>query len=326
MSKQVIECVPNFSTSDDLIIQEIKECIIDIDGVFLCNIDKGISANRTVFTFVGEPESVIKAAFAAIKKASERIDMNTHTGSHPRIGATDVCPIIPIKNITKSQANDYALQLASKVGNELSIPVYLYEYSSTNFQRSKLYQIREGEYEKFAAKMKQPQWKPDFGPHSFNSKTGATVIGVRDLLIAFNINLHTKKVEIARTIAGRIREKNKKEGLAGIQAIGWYIKDFDVVQVSCNITDYTQTGLAKLFEKVSDLAIEYNTYTTGSELIGLVPYRALENMYDYVVSHNLYAHAHNPIQTAIEYLGLNTVKPFYPETHIIEYILDKYNL
>jgi glutamate formiminotransferase len=269
--EKLLECVPNFSEGrNPEIIQKIASEIRNIQGVNLLHIDSGYSVNRTVMTFTGQPQVVIDAAYEAIKVASEWIDMGAQMGTHPRIGATDVCPIIPLKGLTLEEANGYALKLSERVGKNLGIPVYLYEYSSIYDYRKKLADIRRGGYEHFGQKMNLPEWKPDYGPNTFNPKTGATVIGVRKILIAFNINLNTSDQIIASKIAAHIREGGEY-GLPGVRAIGWYIPEFDAAQVSLNITDYTQCPVHLVFEKCKEVAQQFEVEVTGSELIGMIP-------------------------------------------------------
>src|ERR1700761_3901106 len=255
---QLIECVPNFSEGVDLsIIKQITDVIESVDGVRLLNVDPGKATNRTVVTFVGEPQQVIDAAFLAIKKAGELIDMSKHHGEHPRMGATDVCPLIPISNITMEETAEYAKKLGKRVGQELNIPVYLYEYAQANKERNNLSIIRAGEYEGFFKKIKQPEWKPDFGPAEFDAKRGGTVIGARDFLIAYNVNLNTTSTRRANSIAFDVREAGRtmREGdpingkivtdengkartipgsLKAVKAIGWYIEEYGIAQISMN--------------------------------------------------------------------------------------------
>lgn len=322
--KQIIECVPNFSEAlNKNTIDAIEKAIRNEKDVDLLNIDIGLSANRTVFTFIGRPQSVVNAAFSAIKIASELIDMRLHKGEHPRMGATDVCPLIPVSNIRMEEVVEYAQILSDKVGNELGIPVYSYEYNSTKEYRKRLEQIRKGEYEGLNNKLKLPDWKPDYGPSVFNSKSGATVIGARYFLIAYNINLDTKDVNIAKVIASNIRESgtvkivnNNKMQIKGIfpnlKAIGWYMKDFDKVQVSTNITNYNTTPIYKVFETVKELVNDLGHKVTGSELVGLIPKDAIIDAGRYYSQCNNLTVSSDMeyIKIASKYLGLNDVKPF----------------
>lgn len=305
--EKLLECVPNFSEGRNLqIIEKIASSIKHIHEVNLLHVDSGFSVNRTVMTFLGPPDLVIEAAFQAIKTAGEEINMEEQIGSHPRIGATDVCPLIPLKGLTFEEANSYALRLAERVGKELSIPTYLYEFSSKYKHRRKLADIRRGGYENFSEKMKLSEWKPDYGPYTFNPKTGATVVGVRKILVAFNINLNTDDPKIASKIASQIREGGNN-GLFGVRAIGWFIPEFKFAQVSLNITDYKATPIYQVFERCKDVALNYGVLVTGSELIGMIPKDALiESGRYYAIPHILddeYA-----LNLGIEKLGLNINK------------------
>src|SRR6186997_1846939 len=252
--QQIIECVPNFSEGGDMaIIEKIKVEIEAVDGVRLLNVDPGKATNRTVVTFVGDPQAVVIAAFKAIKKAGELIDMSKHKGEHPRMGATDVCPLIPVANISMEETANYARQLAERVGNELNIPVYLYECAQPNKERCNLSVIRAGEYEGFFKKIKLPEWQPDFGPAEFDAKRGATVIGARDFLIAYNVNLNTTSVRRANSIAFDVREAGRKlkaengelktvpGSLKNVKAIGWFIEEYGIAQISINLTNINIT-------------------------------------------------------------------------------------
>src|SRR4051812_14077389 len=268
MSYQLIECVPNFSEGHDMnIIKQITNEIESVDGVKLLNVDPGKATNRTVVTFVGEPQAVINAAFLAIKKAGELIDMSRHKGEHPRMGATDVCPLIPICNITMEETAEYARKLAKRVGEELALPIYLYEGAQPDKSRGNLSIIRAGEYEGFFKKIKQPEWKPDFGPAEFDAKRGATVIGARDFLVAYNVNLNTTSTRRANAIAfdvreaGRVKKENGKTvmdangkpviipgSLKSVKAIGWYIEEYGIAQISINLTNINITAVHIVFD------------------------------------------------------------------------------
>lgn len=335
--KRIIECVPNFSegvvqNSIDAIAHEIA----GVAGVKLLNVDPGKGANRTVMTFAGEPEAVIEAAYLAIKKAGELIDMRTQTGEHPRMGATDVCPLIPISNITMAETVEYANKLAKRVGEELQIPVYLYEYSQPDKTRSNLSIIREGEYEGFFTKIKQPGWQPDFGPAELDAKRGATVIGARDLLVAYNVNLNTTSTQIARQIALDIRESgrtvrdadgNKKQipgTLKKVKAIGWYIEEYGAAQVSMNLTDINTTPFHLVFDEVCNKAAGYGVKVTGSELIGMIPLKAMLDAGKYFFRKQLLpvdVSETELIVCAIKHMGLDELSPFDPYKRIIEYRL-----
>lgn len=330
---EIIECTPNISEGNDrkvidAIIAEIKA----VNGVTLLHVDSGKDANRTVFTFVGVPDAVVNAAFAMYKKAQELLSMKNHVGKHPRMGIIDVCPLTPVRDITLVQVVEYAEMLAKRVGEELQIPVYLYEANAKYAYRAKLEQIRRGEYEGFFKKMKNVDWTPDFGPNDFNPNVGVTAIGARNYLIAYNVNLDTSDLNVAKNIAVQLRESGgtyydsngvrtiKKTGLLqGVKAIGWYIEDFDIVQVSTNITNYNVVGLARVFNEVSRLAEQYNVAVTGSELVGLVPYEAV------VHAGMFFQHAEklvntDPLEIAVEKLGLCNLKEFSPKSHILEYV------
>ena len=346
---QIIECVPNFSEGRNQdVINEISEAISLTKGVHLLNVDPGQATNRTVMTFVGDPGSVISAAFNAIKTASEKIDMSKHTGEHPRFGATDVCPLIPVSNITFDELIPYAEKLAKKVSEELNIPIYLYEHAAREDKRRNLATIRSGEYEGLNKKINSKEWKPDFGS-VFNKKSGATAIGVRDFLIAYNINLNTKSTRLANAIAFDVREKGrikrkghpvigeivygkdgKPENIPGslkhVKAIGWYIEEFGIAQISMNLTNITETPIHNVFEEVVNKANERGASVTGSELVGLIPLKSMIDAGKYFLkkqNRSIGIPEVDIIKIAIESLGLNQVKEFDPNKNIIEYYLDK---
>jgi glutamate formiminotransferase / formiminotetrahydrofolate cyclodeaminase len=345
-SKQLIECVPNFSEGMDMsIIGEITNAIESVEGVSLLDVDPGKATNRTVVTFVGEPEKVIKAAFLGIKKASELIDMSKHKGEHPRMGATDVCPLIPIANISMEETVEWSKKLAEMVGRDLGIPVYLYESAAIKPERKNLATIRAGEYEGLALKIKDPNWKPDFGPTTFNSKSGATVIGARDFLIAYNVNLNTTSEKRANSVAFDIREKGRvlREGdpvngkiildengepkrtqgmLKGVKAIGWYIPEYGMAQISMNITDISQTSLHKAFEACCISATNRGMRVTGSELVGLVPLKVMLDAGKYflrIQNRSSGVSEDELVRVAIHSMGLNELGLFDPSKKIIEY-------
>ncbi|MEL6717806.1 MAG: glutamate formimidoyltransferase [Bacteroidota bacterium] len=327
----LIECVPNFSEGrDQVVIDAIAGAIRSINGVKLLHVDIGAAANRTVMTFVGEPSKVVEAAFQAIRTASELIDMRQHKGEHPRIGATDVCPLIPIANIELEEVMKYAYKLANRVGMELEIPVYLYEASATQDYRKNLASIRKGEYEGLAEKMNFTKWKPDFGDN-FNARSGATVIGARNFLIAYNVNLNTTSATIAQKIAQEVREsgkiieeKGRKKRIPGtcksLKAIGWYIEEYGKAQVSMNLTDFKVTGMHQAFEACRIEASRLGVEVTGSELIGLVPLEAL------LAAGKFYQPQSEDHSTlllaAIQALGLSEIAPFHIEERVIEYLLE----
>jgi len=346
--KQLIECVPNFSEGIDMsVIHRITDAIADVEWVKVLNTDPGKATNRTVVTFVGTPEAVTEAAFRAIKKASELIDMTRHKGEHPRMGATDVCPFIPVANITLAETAEWSKKLAERVGKELGIPVYLYEAAQPNKKRSNLSVIRSGEYEGFAKKMEDPEWQPDFGPHVFNERSGATVIGARDFLIAYNVNLNTKSVKRANSIAFDIREagrvlrtgnpvsgpiaKDEKGNeiripgkLKGVKAIGWFIEEYGVAQVSINITQFRETPLHKVFEACVESGLERGMRVTGSELVGLVPLSAMLEAGKYFLHKQQLSSGVSDselIHIAVKSMGLDELGPFDPQKRIIEYCL-----
>jgi glutamate formiminotransferase / formiminotetrahydrofolate cyclodeaminase len=333
---QLIECVPNFSEGNDLnIIKQITNEIEKIEGVRLLNVDPGKATNRTVVTFVGEPANVIEAAYQAIKKAGELIDMSKHKGEHPRMGATDVCPLIPIANISMEETAQYAQQLAKRVGNELQIPAYLYEAAQPDKERSNLSVIRAGEYEGFFKKIKEPQWKPDFGPAEFDAKRGGTVIGARDFLVAFNINLNTTSTRRANAIAFDVREAGRNievEGkkinqpgiLKSVKAIGWFIEEYGVAQISMNLTNINITSVHVAFDEVCNKATARGIRVTGSELVGLIPLKAMLDAADYFLEKQKRSTGiseKEKIKIAIKSLGLDELTPFKPEERIIEYLL-----
>ena len=346
---QIIECVPNFSEGrNQEVINEISEAISNTKGVHLLNVDPGQATNRTVMTFVGDPDSVISAAFNAIKTASEKIDMTKHSGEHPRFGATDVCPLIPVSNITFDELIPYAEKLAKKVSEELNIPIYLYEHAAREEKRRNLANVRSGEYEGLNKKINSKEWKPDFGS-SFNKKSGATAIGVRDFLIAYNINLNTKSTRLANAIAFDVREKGriKRKGhpvigeivydkngnpdtipgsLKHVKAIGWYIEEFGIAQISMNLTNITETPIHTVFEEVVKKANARGASVTGSELVGLIPLKSMIDAGKYFLkkqNRSIGIPEEDIIKIAIESLGLNQVKTFDPNKNIIEYYLDK---
>ncbi|MES2566832.1 MAG: glutamate formimidoyltransferase [Bacteroidota bacterium] len=346
--QQLIECVPNFSEGLDLsVIKQITNEVESIDGVRLLNVDPGKATNRTVVTFVGTPQAVIDAAFLAIKRAGELIDMSKHKGEHPRMGATDVCPLIPIANISMDETSKWAQQLGERVGKELQIPVYLYEAAQSNKERNNLSVIRAGEYEGFFKKIKLPEWKPDFGPSEFDAKRGATVIGARDFLVAYNVNLNTTSTRRANSIAFDVREAGrvKREGdpingkiltdthgnavsipgtLKSVKAIGWFIEEYGVAQISMNLTNINVTPLHIAFDEVCKKATERGIRVTGSELVGLVPLKSLLDAGKFFLQkqqRSIGVSEKELIRIAIKTMGLDELGPFKPEERIIEYLL-----
>jgi glutamate formiminotransferase/formiminotetrahydrofolate cyclodeaminase len=345
---KLLECVPNFSEGRDLtIIKQITDEVESVEGVRLLNVDPGKATNRTVVTFVGEPDAVIEAAFRAIKKAGELIDMSKHTGEHPRMGATDVCPLIPISNISMEEVADCARRLAERVGEELKIPAYLYEYAQPDKKRNNLSVIRAGEYEGFFKKIKIPEWKPDFGPAEFDAKRGATVIGAREFLIAYNVNLNTTSTRRANSIAFDVREAGRvmREGdpingkiitdktgkpvsipgsLKAVKAIGWYIEEYGIAQISMNLTNIDVTPVHKAFDEVCTKATERGIRVTGSELVGLIPLKSMLDAGKYFLAKQQRSTGVSEkelIRIAILSMGLDDLSPFKPEERIIEYLL-----
>ncbi len=346
--QQLIECVPNFSEGNDLnIIKQITNQIESVEGVKLLNVDPGKATNRTVVTFVGTPAAVIEAAFLAIKKAGELIDMSKHKGEHPRMGSTDVCPLIPISNITMQETAKYAQQLAKRVGEALNLPIYLYEEAQANKSRSNLSIIRNGEYEGFFKKIKLPEWKPDFGPQEYDAKRGATVIGARDFLVAYNINLNTTSTRRANSVAFDVREAGRvlREGdaitgkiitntdgspkslpgsLKAVKAIGWYIEEYGVCQISMNLTNINITPVHIAFDEVCNKATERGLRVTGSELVGLIPLKSLLDAGKYFLlkqKRSIGVSEYELIKIAVKSMGLDELAPFKPEERIIEYLL-----
>lgn len=346
----LIECVPNFSEGVDMkTIDAICDEIRSVEKVKLLDVDPGKATNRTVVTFVGAPSDVIEAAFRAIKKAASLIDMSKHKGEHPRMGATDVCPLIPISGITMEETVRYAEELGKRVGEELNIPVYLYESAARKADRKNLATIRAGEYEGFADKIKEDNWKPDFGPASLNVKAGATAIGVRDFLVAYNVNLNTTSVRRANSVAFDVREKGRvkregdsitspivrdKEGnpvrepgkLKSVKAIGWFIEEYGIAQISMNLTDLKVTSLHKAFETVRECATERGLRVTGSELVGLVPKKVLLDAGKYFLTRqerSLGIAESEIIRIAVKSLGLDELGTFDPRKKVIEYLLEE---
>jgi glutamate formiminotransferase/formiminotetrahydrofolate cyclodeaminase len=351
MQKQLIECVPNISEGRDLNkIHTIANVVETVEGVKLLDVDPGAATNRTVITFVGEPEQVIEAAYKLIKKAAELIDMSKHSGEHPRFGATDVCPLVPISGITLEETAKYAHKLGKRVGEELDIPVYLYEKAAQEPKRVNLANCRSGEYEGLSKKLSNPDWKPDFGPAEFNKKvalTGATAISARDFLVAYNVNLNTTSTRRANAIAFDIREAGRvmRDGdpitgkmvldaqgeperipgkLKAVKGIGWYIEEYGIAQISYNLTNISITSMHEAFDESCKSAHERGLRVTGSELIGLIPLRAMLDAGDYFLKkqeRSLGISESEKIKIAVKSLGLDDLKPFNPKEKIIEYVL-----
>ena len=342
---KIIECVPNFSEGRDMtVIDKITAEIKKVSGVKLLDVDPGYDTNRTVVTFVGEPEPVKQAAFAAVKKSHELIDMRHHKGAHPRFGACDVCPVIPVSGVTMDECVEIAHDLGKRLGEELDYPVYFYEYAATKPERRNLATVRSGEYEGLEAKLKDPAWKPDFGPAEFRPTKGATAVSARDFLIAYNINLNTTNAKKANAIALRLREqgypkkdadgnpvldeKGKKVMCPGMfkncKAIGWYVDDFKRAQISINLTNYHVTNMYHVFDAASKLAEEKGLRVTGSEIVGVLPKEALiEAGIHYLEKQGTCAGQSEAelIKIAEQSLGLSDVVKFKPEEKIIEYMV-----
>ena len=348
MITRLIECVPNFSEGRDAaIIRQITDAIETVEGIKLLDVDPGKATNRTVVTFVGTPESVVEAAFRGIQKAGEVIDMSKHTGEHPRMGATDVCPMIPVSGITMEETVVFAKQLAKRVGEELSIPVYLYESAATTPERKNLATIRAGEYEGYAKKILLPEWKPDYGKAEFNVKSGATVIGARDFLVAYNVNLNTTSTRRANSVAFDVREAGrvKRKGdpvtgeiekdaagnaisipgsLKSVKAIGWFIEEYGIAQISMNLTNVQVTPVHIAFDEVCRKAEARGIRVTGSELVGLVPLKCLTDAGKFFLEKQQRSAGVSEselIRIAIRSMSLDELGPFDPAKKIIEYQL-----
>ena len=348
METRIIECVPNFSEGrNHLIIKEITDTIVSVSGIKLLDIDPGKDTNRTVVTFAGEPDIVVEAAFLAVKKAAELIDMSKHRGEHPRMGATDVCPLIPVSGITMEETVVYAHQLAKRIGEELGIPVYCYENAAFEEKRKNLANCREGEYEGLPEKVKNPLWKPDFGPALFNKKAGATAVGARDFLVAFNVNLNTTSVRRANAIAYDVREKGRplREGnsltgkiikdsngrnvmtpgsLKSVKAIGWFIEEYGIAQISMNLTDISVTPVHIAFDEVCRKAEERGIRVTGSELVGLIPLKAMLDAGRYFLKkqqRSVGIPDEELLRIAIKSMGLDELHDFNCNEKIIEYVM-----
>ncbi len=343
MTKQLIECVPNFSEGRDMnIIKQITDEIERVEGVKLLDVDPGKATNRTVVTFVGEPEPVIEAAYLAIKKAAEVIDMSKHNGEHPRMGATDVCPLIPIANITMEEVVKYAHQLGEKAGT-LDVPIFMYESAATRPERKNLATIRAGEYEGLADKLQKEDWQPDYGASKFNPRAGATVIGARDFLVAYNVNLNTTSVRKTNGVAFDVREAGRvkkrkgqivrdEEGNAvrvpgackSVKGIGWYIEEYGIAQISMNLTNINETPLHIAFEECCKSADKRGLRVTGSELVGLVPLKVMLDAGKYFLKkqkRSIGIPESEIIKIAVKSLGLSELAPFDPQQKIIEYQL-----
>ena len=351
--QQLIECVPNFSEGRNMnIINQITSEIEKIDGVSLIDVDPGKATNRTVVTMVGTPEEVIEAAFQAVKKAKELIDMRGHKGAHPRFGATDVCPLVPVSNITMEEVVVYAHKLAERIGRELNIPIYCYEFAAKTSERKNLAVCRQGEYEALPDRITTTEWNPDYGPNVWNDevqKSGVTAVGARNFLIAYNVNLNTTSTRRANTVAFDIRERGrvKREGgkltgkivkddngnpvnepglLKSVKGIGWFIEEYGIAQLSLNLTDISVTSMHKAFDVACERATHQGLRVTGSELVGVVPLKAMLDAGKYFLKKQNRSTGISDkeiIKIAIKSLGLDELYPFDPDKKIIEYILEK---
>ncbi|HOI00665.1 MAG TPA: glutamate formimidoyltransferase [Bacteroidales bacterium] len=348
--RKLIECVPNFSEGRDMaIIRQITDEIEAVEGIKLLDVDPGAATNRTVVTFVGEPEPVIEAAFRAVRKASQLIDMSKHKGAHPRFGATDVCPLVPVANITMEETAAYAHLLAKRIGEELAIPVYCYESAALMPERRNLANCRAGEYEGLPQKLARPEWKPDFGPAEFNARAGATAVGARDFLVAFNVNLNTTSTRRANAVAFDVREKGRplREGdpvtgkivkdaqgnpvnipgtLKSVKAIGWFIEEYGIAQISMNLTNISITPVHIAFDEVCSKAAERGLRVTGSELVGVIPKKAMLEAGRYFLHKQQRSSGVSEeelIKIAVKSMGMDDLHPFNPKEKIIEYLLEQ---
>ena len=347
--QKLIECVPNFSEGRNSdVIRQITAAIESVEGISLLNVDPGASTNRTVVTFAGSPEAAVEAAFRGIQKAAELIDMRKHKGAHPRMGATDVCPFVPVSNVSWEEAIACAKQLGKRVGDELKIPVYLYEKAARDQSRSNLSIIRSGEYEGFFEKIKEPVWKPDFGPTTFNEKSGATAIGAREFLVAYNVNLNTKAVRRATSVAFDVRENGRiktEDGtpsgkpvrdekgepvrvpgmLKHVKAIGWYVEEYGIAQVSMNLTNIEETPLHAAFDACNEAATKRGLRVTGSEVVGMLPKKCLVDAGKYFLRKQQWSEGASEeelIDIGIHSMGLSELKPFDPKEKIIEFKME----
>ncbi|MEZ5083223.1 MAG: glutamate formimidoyltransferase [Bacteroidales bacterium] len=350
--KQLIECVPNISEGrDENIIKQVTDVVETVEGVRLIDVDPGKATNRTVITFVGTPDEVCEAAFRVVKKAKELIDMSRHSGAHPRFGATDVCPLVPVANITMEETVEYARKLAKRIGEELSIPIYCYEFAAFKPERKNLATCRAGEYEAVKERIVTDQWKPDFGPAEFNAsvkKSGVTAVGARNFLVAYNVNLNTTSTRRANAIAFDVRERGRpmREGdsltgkivldkngnpvnipgmLKSVKAIGWFIEEYGVAQISMNLTDITVSSVHEAFDAVVKSAASRGIRVTGSELVGVIPLKAMLDAgkhYLRMQQRSVGISDREIIKIAVKTLGLDELGPFDPDKKIIEYILE----
>ena len=347
--QKLIECVPNFSEGRDMaVIRAITSAIESVDGVSLLDVDPGATTNRTVVTFVGNPDAAVEAAFRGIQKAAELIDMRKHKGAHPRMGATDVCPFIPVSNVSWEEAIECAQKLGKRVGEELKIPVYLYERAAKDPARSNLSIIRAGEYEGFFEKIKRAEWKPDFGPATFNENAGGTVIGAREFLVAYNVNLNTKSVRRANSVAFDVRENGRvktEDGtptgkpvldekgepvrvpgmLKNCKAIGWYVDEYGIAQVSINLTNIEVTPVHAAFDACAESATKRGLRVTGSEIVGMVPKKSLLDAGRHYLRKQKWSEGASEeelIDMAIRSMGLSELKAFDPKEKVIEFKME----
>lgn len=345
---RLLECVPNFSEGRDAAaIVQIADAIRQVEGVQLLNVDPGRDTNRTVMTFVGEPEPVCEAAFQGAKKAQELIDMRSHRGAHPRFGVLDVCPLVPVSGVTMEEAVEYSRSLGRRLGEELGLTVFLYERSATNDNRRNLAAVRAGEYEGLEAKLADPEWKPDFGPSTFNARSGATAVGAREFLVAYNINLNTTSTRRANAIAFDLRERGRPKrigdsllgepirdesgeivyepgALKSVKAIGWYLEAYGIAQISINLTDLSVTPVHLAFDEACEKARLRGVRVTGSELVGLIPLSAMLDAGRYFLRKQQRSTGISDrelIKIAIRSLGLDELAPFDPYERIIEYAI-----
>lgn len=355
MERKIIECVPNFSEGRNMdIINQITSTIETVEGVKIIDVDPGKATNRTVVTIVGTPEEVCEAAFRGVKKAAELIDMTKHKGAHPRFGATDVCPLVPVSNITMEETVEYARKLAKRIGEELEVPIYCYENAAFEEKRQNLANCRQGEYEAISSRIGTEEWKPDFGPSEFTAKvakTGVTAVGARDFLVAFNVNLNTTSTRRANAIAYDVREKGRKKregnpvtgklvkdekgnpvwipgSLKCVKGIGWFIEEFGIAQISMNLTNISVTPVHVAFDEACKKATERGIRVTGSEIVGVVPLKAMLDAGKYFLkkqNRSLGVSDKELIKIAVKSMGLDDLYEFKPEEKIIEYILEKEN-
>ena len=327
--KKIVECVPNFSEGrDQQVIDAIGAAIGECRGCTLLDVDPGVSTHRTVYTFVGDPEAIVEGALAAARVARRHIDMRKHRGEHPRMGALDVCPFVPVSGVTMAECVAIAEEFAGRLAEELQVPVYLYEEAARREERRRLADIRAGEYEGFEKKLADPSWLPDYGPAVFVPEWGATVTGARMFLIAYNVNI-LGTANQAHRIALNLRETGRGDHQPGrlpaVQGMGWYVNEYQMAQVTVNLTDYRTTPIHVLFEEVKKEAALLGVGVAGSEIVGLVPRQALLAAADYYLSQeNIFLYREEQkIRLAVERLGLNSIAPFIPAKMIIEYLVTK---